>query len=202
MAITDIQLTPQEWKNFWVYFKEEPQQVEAIEMLRQFVNEADPTLLTQSASWVLKFRESPKEPDVRKLTPGAPYSQEVTPNFTYGELTLNDPARRFLNQGQCDIAIELCQFLEKARAKFGPIKMTSGHRPSGVNAAVGGASNSEHLFNVGCGAVDCYPLKGDGMAFEKWVDDNWPYSVGYGMSYRGFCHIGMRAGRPRVRWDY
>ena len=137
-----------------------------------------------------------------KLTPKSPFSQKITPNFTYGELTLNQEARRFTNQGQCDIATELCQFLEKARAKFGPIKITSGNRPPAVNASVGGASNSEHLFKPGCGAVDAYPINASCLEFEKWCDKEWPYSVGYGASYRGFVHLGIRAGRPKIRWDY
>ena len=137
-----------------------------------------------------------------KLTPKSPFNQKITPNFTYGELTLNQEARRFTNQGQCDIATELCQFLEKARAKFGPIKITSGNRPPAVNASVGGASNSEHLFKPGCGAVDIYPINASCLELEKWCDKEWPYSVGYGASYRGFVHLGIRAGRPKIRWDY
>ena len=137
-----------------------------------------------------------------KLTPKSPFSQKITPNFTYGELTLNQEARRFTNQGQCDIATELCQFLEKARTKFGPIKITSGNRPPAVNASVGGVSNSEHLFKPGCGAVDIYPINASCLELEKWCDKEWPYSVGYGASYRGFVHLGIRAGRPKVRWDY
>ena len=139
---------------------------------------------------------------ITKLTPKSPFSQKITPNFTYGELTLNDEARRFTNQGQCDIATELCQFLEKARAKFGPIKITSGNRPPAVNTSVGGASNSEHLFKAGCGAVDVYPINASCLELEKWCDKEWPYSVGYGASYRGFVHLGIRAGRPKIRWDY
>ena len=137
-----------------------------------------------------------------KLTPKSPFSQNITPNFTYGEFTLNQEARRFTNQGQCDIATELCEFLERARAKFGPIKITSGNRPPAVNASVGGASNSEHLFKPGCGAVDAYPINASCLEFEKWCDKEWPYSVGYGASYRGFVHLGIRAGRPKIRWDY
>jgi uncharacterized protein YcbK (DUF882 family) len=137
-----------------------------------------------------------------KLTPKSSFTQNITKNFTYGELTLNQEARRFTNQGQCDIATELCQFLEKARAKFGPIKITSGNRPPAVNASVGGASNSEHLFKPGCGAVDIYPINASCLELEKWCDKEWPYSVGYGASYRGFVHLGIRAGRPKIRWDY
>jgi len=36
---------------------------------------------------------------------------------------------------------------------------------------------------------------------QNWADDHWPYSLGYGAP-KGFIHIGMRPGRPRVRWDY
>ena len=139
---------------------------------------------------------------ITKLTPKSPFNQNITKNITYGEFTLNQEARRFTNQGQCDIATELCEFLERARAKFGPIKITSGNRPPAVNASVGGASNSEHLFKPGCGAVDAYPINASCLEFEKWCDKEWPYSVGYGASYRGFVHLGIRAGRPKIRWDY
>lgn len=136
------------------------------------------------------------------LTPDSPFSYNITPHFTYSELCLGDEARRFTSQDQCDIATELCEFLEELREQFGPIKITSGHRPPAINAQVGGASQSEHLFQPGCGAVDCHPISGNGYAFEHACDQKWPYSIGYGMDYRGFTHIGIRSGRPRVRWNY
>ena len=176
-----------------------PQQEEAVRLLEE---DMPASLLTSKARWVRKYRETAPAPEFTPFTPHSPYTTLITPHFTYAELTLNEPARRFTDQGQCDIAAEICQFLEKARAKFGPLKITSGHRPPAVNAAVGGASNSEHLYKPGCGAVDVYPINGDGMAFEKWCDEQWPFSVGYGMAYRGFVHLGIREGRPRVRWDY
>ncbi len=137
-----------------------------------------------------------------KLTPDSPLSYNVTPHFTYSELCNGEEARRFTSQDQCDIATELCEFLEELREQYGQIKITSGHRPPAINAAVGGASQSEHLFQPGCGAVDCYPVSGNGHEFETTCDQKWPYSIGYGMSYRGFVHIGIRSGRPYVRWDY
>jgi GH24 family phage-related lysozyme (muramidase) len=137
-----------------------------------------------------------------KLTPGAPFSFKVTPHVTYGELCNGEERRRFTVQGQCDIATELCQFLEKVRVHFkAPVVITSGHRPPAVNAAVGGASNSEHLYKPGCGAVDFYLSGVDIYAVQDWCDDNWPYSLGYGAA-KGFIHLGIRDGRPRVRWDY
>ena len=200
MTISDITFSPERWSQFWAAYKGEPQQRAGIEELRQHIAQSDPALLTESASWVEKFRSSPPAPE--KLTPKASFDFKVTPNFTYGELTLYEPERRFTNQGQCDIAIEICEFLETVRAKFGPLKITSGHRPPAVNSAVGGAANSEHLYRPGCGAVDVYPLNGEGASFENWIDKTWPYSVGYGMSYQGYTHVGVRADRARYRWDY
>lgn len=179
------------------YYKQEPQQIKAWEYLQDKVSE---DILGE---FTTIYRETPPTPPRTKLTPGSPMSQLVTPNFTYSELCNGgQEARRFLAQDQCDIATEICEYLEKLRDKFGPIKITSGHRPPAINASVGGASQSEHLYQVGCGAVDIYPVNGRGQEMENFCDQDWPYSVGYGMSYRGFVHLGIRAGRPRVRWDY
>lgn len=138
-----------------------------------------------------------------RLIPKSPFSQLVTPNISYGELTLNQEARRFANQEQCDIATELCRFVQRGMAELraSAVIVTSCHRPPAINQQVGGASNSEHLFRPGEGAIDAY-LRGVSVwAFQTWCDKNWPYSIGYGAN-RGFVHIGIRAGRPRVRWDY
>ena len=179
------------------YYKQEPQQIKAWEYLQDKVSE---DILGE---FTTIYRETPPTPPRTKLTPGSPMSQLVTPNFTYSELCNGgQEARRFVAQDQCDIATEICEYLEKLRDKFGPIKITSGHRPPAINASVGGASQSEHLYQVGCGAVDIYPVNGRGQEMENFCDQDWPYSVGYGMSYRGFVHLGIRAGRPRVRWDY
>jgi GH24 family phage-related lysozyme (muramidase) len=138
-----------------------------------------------------------------RFTPSSPLSTRATPHITYGELCLGEDRRRFINQGQCDIATELCAFIEKARTQFGnqPVIITSAHRPKAVNDAVGGAADSEHLYKPGCGAIDWYikdvPIK----LVQDWCDRNWPFSLGYGAP-RGFVHLGIRAGRPRVRWVY
>ena len=192
-------LTSESWLDFWTYFQNEPHQEDAI---LQLYTQMPASLLEDDSAWVIEYRSGPEDPGIPVLTPEAPYSQLVTPHFTYGELTLNEPARRFTNIGQCEIATEICEFLERGRTQFGPLSITSGHRPPAINAAVGGATNSEHLYNAGEGAVDVYPINGSGMAFEEWCDQNWPYSIGYGMAYRGFVHVGIRAGRPRVRWNY
>jgi GH24 family phage-related lysozyme (muramidase) len=139
-----------------------------------------------------------------KFTPGSPFSFKVTQHITYGELALGEEARRFQHQHQCDMALELCLFAEKARAAFGgkPVIITSGYRPPAVNAAVGGASRSEHLFNApGIGAIDFYLEGVPVLDLQQWADRAWSYSLGYGAP-KGFIHVGKRRGAPRARWDY
>lgn len=138
------------------------------------------------------------------FTPKSPFTTNVTAHITYGELTQQSEARRFQHQYQCDTALELCKFLEKVRAEFGgrPLVITSGYRPPAINAQVGGASNSEHLYNAPyVGAVDFYIDGVDVRKVQDYCDHQWPCSVGYGAP-RGFVHLGIRAGRPRVRWNY
>jgi uncharacterized protein YcbK (DUF882 family) len=121
-----------------------------------------------------------------------------------GEFALFQEARRFDHQYQLDTAAELAAFLERARVKFGgkPVIITSGYRPRAINAAVGGSSGSEHLYDApNVGAVDFYIREVNINHVQEWCDQNWPYSLGYGAP-KGFVHLGMRRGKPKVRWDY
>ena len=138
-----------------------------------------------------------------RFTPASPFTTLITPHITYGEVCVNEERRRFANQSQCDICIELCVFIEKARAQFGnkPVIITSGNRPENVNQAVGGASNSEHLYKPGCGAIDFFISGVPVKTVQDWCDAKWPFSLGYGAT-KGFIHLGIRTGRLRVRWDY
>ena len=132
-------------------------------------------------------------------TPDADFACQLSPNFTMGEFVANANERRFRNQGQVDVAAQLASFLETARARYGPLVVTSGHRPTEVNRREGGSENSEHLYPPGVGAVDVAPVEGDIREFERWVERSWPHSVGRG-AHRGFVHIGI--GRGRRRWGY
>jgi uncharacterized protein YcbK (DUF882 family) len=100
-------------------------------------------------------------------------------------------------------AMVLAEFVQKARDHFGKSAIiTSGHRPAKINAQVGGASRSEHLYDAkDTGAVDFYVDGTSVYTLQAWADKEWPYSLGYGAP-RGFIHVGMRPGKPRVRWDY
>lgn len=143
------------------------------------------------------------EPETAKLRPGSPFTARITPHIRLGEFALDQPARRFTAQHQIDTAAELAAFLERVRTQFGgkPIVITSGYRPPAINKSVGGASGSEHLYNApGVGAVDFVIQDADMMAVQRWCDQNWPYSLGYAAPQ--FIHLGIRQGRPRIRWDY
>jgi hypothetical protein len=145
--------------------------------------------------------EKPRE--TAKLRPASPFSSRLTPHITLGEFALGQEARRFDHQHQLDTAAELAAFLERVRSRFGgPVIITSGYRPPRINKSVGGASKSEHLFRApGEGAVDFYVKGASMLSVQEWCDQNWPCSLGYGAK-RGFVHIGIREGRPHVRWDY
>ena len=148
----------------------------------------------------------PQQPQASpyKVKPSDPFSTKLSAHFTLGEFALGQPARRFTAQHQVDTAAELAAFLERVRIAFGGkrITITSGYRPAAINRSVGGASGSEHLYNApNVGAVDFYVDGASIDAVQAWCDKNWPYSVGYGAP-KGFVHLGIRQGKPRVRWDY
>ena len=185
-----------------------PHQLAAFTALDESLNAAQKQQFTDL--WRAQGSPAANQPDLpplppppQWLAPSSPFTTKVTPNITYGELCLGEERRRFINQAQCGIATELCAFVEKARAQFGnqPVIITSGHRPKAVNDAVGGSTNSEHLYKPGCGAIDWYIKNVPIKLVQDWCDRNWPFSLGYGAP-KGFVHLGIRAGRPRVRWDY
>lgn len=145
-----------------------------------------------------------KQPVGDQLTPNMPFDTLITPHITYGEFALYEEERRFRYNYQCKTAYDICLFLERCRDYFGgnPLVITSGYRPPEVNAKVGGARLSEHLYDApDTGAVDFYIKNISVYEVEYWCDQTYPYSIGYGAK-RGFVHLGMRPGKPRVRWVY
>ncbi|MEM7795791.1 MAG: D-Ala-D-Ala carboxypeptidase family metallohydrolase [Cyanobacteria bacterium P01_C01_bin.118] len=145
-----------------------------------------------------------KQPVGAGLTPDMSFDTLITPHITYGEFALYREARRFRSDYQCKTAYEICVFLERCRDYFGgnALVLTSGYRPPEVNAKVGGARRSEHLYDApNTGAVDFYIKNVSVYEVESWCDQNYPHSIGYGAK-RGFVHLGMRPGKPRVRWVY
>jgi len=157
----------------------------------------------RKAEGMLWIGEQAAAPEPAKVRPESPFSTRLTPHITLGEFALGQEARRFEHQYQVDMAAELAAFLERVRVRFDgkPIIITSGYRPPAINRSVGGASGSEHLYRYGEGAVDFYLQNADIYAVQEWCDQNWQHSLGYGAN-KGFAHLGIRKGSPRIRWDY
>ena len=81
--------------------------------------------------------------------PSSSFTYKITDNVTYGEIAQQSEARRFVAQHQCNTAVVLAKFVQKARDHFDrPAIITSGYRPAKINAQVGGASRSEHLYDA------------------------------------------------------
>ena len=181
-----------------------PHQMAAISELEAELLKRAPDLFSRDQPWFKTWSQAGKQSEPKQAKPGDPFSTHLTPNFTLGEFALGDPARRFTAQHQIDTAAELAAFLERVRTAFGGkrVTITSGYRPAAINRAVGGASGSEHLYDApSVGAVDFYVDGVDIHKVQAWADRKWPYSLGYGAP-KGFVHLGMRAGKPRIRWDY
>ena len=133
-----------------------------------------------------------------------PFSTRLSANFTLGEFALGQPEGRFTEQYQVYTAAEIVAFLERVRVTFGGkrIVITSGYRPATMNKMVNGDISAEHLYNApNVGAVDFCMDGADMDKVKSWCDKQWPYSVGYDAS-KGFVHLGIREGRPKVRYDY
>ncbi|WP_024547132.1 D-Ala-D-Ala carboxypeptidase family metallohydrolase [Picosynechococcus sp. NKBG15041c] len=131
---------------------------------------------------------------------------KVSRYFTVGEVIQNDD-RRIPTSPQVQLnIIRLAWELDKVRAEWGaPIGVTSWHRPTAINKAIGGVANSPHIEGL---AADIYPIGRDLMQFQTWLDARWYGRLGYGAK-KGFVHVDLRggkgfnsAGAKGTRWNY
>ena len=62
MTIQEVQFTDKKWLDFWREFKGEPQQIEGVLKLGRHIRQSDPGLLTDSAEWVVDYRDKQPQP--------------------------------------------------------------------------------------------------------------------------------------------
>lgn len=127
------------------------------------------------------------------------FQEQISKYFTVGEVTRNDIRRIPTDLMTIRNIYALAKELDKVREEWGsPIIVTSWYRPPGINKAVGGATNSQHIRGS---AVDIYPANGNLLALQRWLDkEAWvDKALGYGAP-RGFVHLDMRKGN--IRWNY
>lgn len=127
------------------------------------------------------------------------FHSKVSKYFSVGEVTHRDRRRIPTNNTIKQNIFTLAQELDKVREAWGgPIIVTSWYRPPAINRAVGGASNSQHLYGK---AADIRPIQGSVYKFQEWLDKTaWKNkALGYGAK-KGFVHLDLRAGN--IRWNY
>lgn len=92
---------------------------------------------------------------------------------------------------------KLClRYLEPLREKFGPVHVTSGHRPQAYNDAHGGAPRSQHVYGEhGYGvAADVRCERGTPADWYRYLDALGAGGVGL---YASWVHVDNRPGRAR-----
>lgn len=118
-------------------------------------------------------------------------------NFTWGEFTKN-LTRIPQNENVVNNIYRLAEHLEAVRSRFdgAAIIITSAYRPPFVNSAVGGASNSQHLYGT---AADIVVSGINPHEVYKRLN-TWHGSKGGLGDSASFTHIDLR--NYRARWNY
>ena len=127
------------------------------------------------------------------------WSSPVSKHFTVGEVTNRD-SRRIPKDFQTKRRIKkFAKELDFIREKYNcPIVINSWYRPPHINAAVGGASNSQHIQGWAAD-VEFRTSQEKKLRIEQDLVRTWNGGVGIGQATKGFTHLDL--GRKR-RWTY
>lgn len=115
-------------------------------------------------------------------------------HFTWGEFTKN-LSRVPQDQRVVDNIFRLADYLEDVRELFGKrtVLINSGYRPPAVNHAVGGASNSQHLYGAAADiVVSGFAPHEVYKKLDRWHGDKGGLGDG-----SNFTHIDLRGYRAR-----
>lgn len=123
-------------------------------------------------------------------------SAAITPggNFTWSEATRGG-TRLPPDQQTVDAIVRIAELAQQARNRIGrPFVITSWYRPPDVNARVGGASLSRHIFGD---AIDFYCDGLTGLQLYWALDPWWPGGLGRYTRFPYLCHLDARSSRAR-----
>ena len=125
-----------------------------------------------------------------------PAGARVSPHFSFAELTRTDH-RAFLEEQaaapariRANLVRLATDLLEPARELVGPLRVNSGYRCPGLNAAIGGSKTSRHMDGL---AADVVPVEVDlADAFERLAQSGVPFDQLI-FEFRRWIHIGAAA---------
>lgn len=146
----------------------------------------------------LARRDDRREPG-RKPGPGpTPLPVEIgrlSPHFHVREFDCKDGRR--VPKIAVPALLVLCKrYLEPMRAEFGPCLVMSGYRPADYNRRIGGASESQHIYELTPSSVAADLIFARGRASEWYAFADELDAGGVGR-YPSFVHVDNRPGRAR-----
>ena len=123
---------------------------------------------------------------------------QLSPHFKIAEFNCKDGTP--VPKSAVDALTRLCNdVLEPLRTRFGSCTIMSGYRPTAYNKSIGGATFSQHIYDLHPGTVAADLTFAKGRPSE-WADAAEPLCANGGLGrYPGFVHVDNRG--TQARWS-